>query len=148
MKAVRALLHYVVAVLTLGSLAFIFQAILNHVSLDYSLWSSDAPYAWALSIVYVALFLALVCMPLKLLLKGSGKKSVWIAAIICGPMFVWSLLLLRGDKLSLENFVSAPGVLSMHIVFFLVAILFFWGSGLFRRNGQLIQRSDAAAKSN
>jgi hypothetical protein len=134
MRALRLLGFYLVAVVVLGNFSFIGWLWSDWVLYNAPFWPAYALETWPISMVITAAFLAVVCLPLQLF---AGRSCAYLAIVmgtLSGPLFVWLLLILSGEPLSLHNYLTASGVVPMHLLFAAIGLLFALGFRVYGPN--------------
>ena len=133
MRVFRVLAFYLTSIAMLGSLGFMGWLWSDRILFHSPLWPVDALTTWLIALVITAAFLIAVCTPLQLLASGSRPLSV-LAGALSGPAFVWLLLTLRDEPLSLRNYLTAPGVVPLHLIFATIGLLFALGFRVYGPN--------------
>lgn len=134
MRVLRVLGFYLVAIAVLGSLGFIGWLWSDRLLFRAPFWPTDAIATWAIALAVTGVFLALVCLPLLLLTARFRTHLAAFVGLLSGPVFVWLLLALRNEPLSLRNYLTAPGVVPLHLIFAAIGLLFALGLRVYGPN--------------
>ena len=124
MKVIRVFGFYFLAALTLGSLCFVGWLSSDWLFFRGPFWPGDAFLTWALALAATASFVILICTPLQLLATKFPAPLALLAGVLSGPLFVWLLLMLRSETPTIYNYLSAPGVIHLHVLFAAIGLLF------------------------
>ncbi|MEO5561266.1 MAG: hypothetical protein ABIO49_15090 [Dokdonella sp.] len=123
MTAARLLSFYISAILALGTVGFFGNLLSDWLMFGRNFWTGDALFTWLVAVVATAVFILVACLPLQILAKRFAFSGPLLGAL-AGPLFVWLLLAVRHEPLSVRNYVSAPGVISLHLIFVGLGLLF------------------------
>lgn len=124
MKIIRAFGYCIAASFVLGSGGFIGWILLDWLLFKRPFWPADILFSWSLAVLVTAIFLTLICVPLQLLARRFNAVVIVLASLLSGPFFVWILLILRGEPFTARNYIYAPGVIQLHVLFFIIGVLF------------------------
>jgi hypothetical protein len=132
MKTLRAVAFHLISVVVLGSLGFLGWLWSDQLLFSVPFWTADPFGAWCIALVVTGLFLTFACLPIQFVTSRARTHWAVLAGFLSGPLFVSLLLVLRDEPPSLRNYLVAPGVLSLHLLFAAIGVLFAIG---FRRYG-------------